>query len=75
MISRPLKLVVPVSGSVDTIVGPSLSGGPPVGLDGVAHEYAIATVQIKIEFLKKSVNKVNLSNINLIMNTKKVHNL
>jgi hypothetical protein len=30
------KFVVPVSGSVTTIEGPSSSGGPPVGEDGVA---------------------------------------
>lgn len=57
---RLLKLVVPDSGSVATTLGPSLSGGPPVGLVGVAHEYAIARMQKKIEILKKLFSNLNL---------------
>jgi hypothetical protein len=40
---------VPVSGSEATIFGGSSSRGPPVGDEGVAHEYAIAQMPIKRE--------------------------
>ncbi len=55
------KLVVPVSGSVSIIFGPSSSRGPPVGEDGVAQLNAHKMTTRQAAYTIISFTKTDLS--------------